>query len=92
LGIVAIVDKGKLVGCLSDGDLRRLLVQGKVDLDRPVQALMHSQPHCLPPTHLASEALHEMQQHRISSVFIVDEACQPVGVVGFHDLLQAGFV
>jgi len=87
-GCVGIVDaKGKLVGIITDGDLRRHmrsdLLQARVD------AVMTRSPKTVRPDQLASEALEILNSSKITAL-IAAEAGKPVGIVNVHDLLRAG--
>jgi len=91
LGITGVTDEhGNLVGCLSDGDLRRILESGHMDLDAPVQTLMHKKPMNIIPGKLASEALLIMEEHKITVLFVLDEEQELLGVVHMHDILHGG--
>jgi arabinose-5-phosphate isomerase len=76
-----------LVGVLTDGDLRRAFKAGFVD--RPVTDAMGRRPHVMAPDTLAAQALAEMNEARITCIFIV-QGGRPVGLVHIHDLLRAG--
>jgi len=87
LGIAAIVDaEGRLVGCFSDGDLRRLLERDAAPLDRTVGEHMTAGPRTIDGGELASSALKLMEEHRITSLFVCDAAGRLEGVVHLHDL------
>lgn len=90
LGIAGIIESGRLIGCLSDGDLRRILEAGAVDLERTVGELMHPEPQVIAANHLASEAMHLMEENKITVLFVVDATGNPIGAVHMHDLLRAG--
>jgi len=90
LGVTGIERDGELVGCLTDGDLRRVLETGDLNLDGLVSELMHGQPRTIPASHLASEAVRMMEDSKITTLFVRDDAGNVVGVVHLHDLLQAG--
>jgi len=90
LGVTGIKEDGKLVGCLTDGDLRRLMESGAVDLDMQVNHVMHGNPLTIEADHLASEAVRVMEEHKVTVLFIVDESGAPSGIVHMHDLLKAG--
>jgi len=91
LGITAIGESGKLEGCLTDGDLRRILQeQGQVDMNMPVSAVMHKTPHTIEANQLATEAVRYMEEKKVTVLFVTDAQAQLVGVVHMHDLLQAG--
>ncbi|HEX3982715.1 MAG TPA: KpsF/GutQ family sugar-phosphate isomerase [Acidisoma sp.] len=87
-GIAAVVDEaGHLVGALTDGDLRRAFRGGFVDM--PVEAVMGRRPQIMAPGDLAAQALAQMNERRITCIFVV-EGEKPVGLVHIHDLLRAG--
>ena len=87
-GIAGVVDAaGRLVGALTDGDLRRAFRQGFVD--RPVRDAMGRRPTTMPADALAGAALARMNEARITCIFVVDGG-RPVGLVHIHDLLRAG--
>jgi len=88
LGITGIVENGKLSGCLSDGDLRRILESGDLDIKAPVHIHMHREPSTIAADKLASEALHCMEVRKITVLFVCDSDRQVVGVVHMHDILQ----
>ncbi|RMD62959.1 MAG: KpsF/GutQ family sugar-phosphate isomerase [Planctomycetota bacterium] len=90
LGIVGVIEEGRLVGCLTDGDLRRLMESGRLELERPAGELMHAHPQTIAPDHLAGEAVRLMEERKITQLFVVDDQGRPEGVVHLHDLLQAG--
>ena len=89
-GGVAIVDEaGRLVGALTDGDVRRSL--GKAGLDSPVADFMTRTPVSVEPGLLASEAMRLMnERERPFQLLFVCEAGRLVGAVHMHDLLRAG--
>lgn len=90
LGVTGVQQDGRLVGCLTDGDLRRILESGELDLGRPVTEVMHRSPLTIVAGHLASEAVHLMEERKITTLFVVDDDGAVGGVVHLHDLLQAG--
>ncbi|MCE2927815.1 MAG: KpsF/GutQ family sugar-phosphate isomerase [Rickettsiales bacterium] len=87
-GCVGVVDeKGKLVGIVTDGDLRRHM---KPDLlSANVADVMTASPLSIRPLALAVEALGIMNQRTITSLFVVEEE-KPVGILHIHDCLRAG--
>lgn len=87
-GCVGVVDRsGRLVGIVTDGDLRRHM--GPAILDTPVSAVMTRDPITIEPHKLANAAIELMNRRRITAVFAVSEG-KPVGIVHVHDLLRAG--
>ena len=88
-GCVAAFDSGKLVGIVTDGDLRRHLKAG-FSLETPVADVMTRKPRTIAPDALVAEAL-ESISHKISALLVV-EGHQVVGIVHFHDLMRIGAV
>ncbi|NOR72947.1 MAG: KpsF/GutQ family sugar-phosphate isomerase [Mariprofundaceae bacterium] len=89
-GITGICEDERLIGCLSDGDLRRGMESGHVDLEVNVRLLMHPSPRTIEADHLASEAVRVMEEYKVTVLFITDDSSVPTGVVHMHDLLKAG--
>lgn len=89
-GVAGVVDQaGRLLGLLTDGDLRRAFQRG-VAMDSAVGAAMTRAPLSARPETLAAELLALMNARRITSLFVLDEAERPVGILHLHDLLRAG--
>jgi arabinose-5-phosphate isomerase len=90
-GCLGIVEEGRLVGIITDGDLRRALDQGGAPLlSRRAGEVMTRSPRRVRPDMLAAEALRLMNTGKITSLFVVDDADRPVGILHVHDLLRAG--
>lgn len=89
-GCLGIVDKkGKLVGVITDGDLRRNM--GVKMLRAKTGEVMTKNPKSVSPGTLASAALETMNASRITALFVVDKG-KPAGIVHVHDMLRAGVV
>ncbi|MDC7682885.1 KpsF/GutQ family sugar-phosphate isomerase [Asticcacaulis sp. BYS171W] len=87
-GMTGVQDAaGRLIGILTDGDLRRAFREGFAD--RPVAEVMTRSPRVTTPDTLASQLLAEMNARSITGMFVV-EAERPVGVVHLHEILRAG--
>jgi arabinose-5-phosphate isomerase len=89
LGITAVIradDDPRLAGCISDGDLRRLLATDDRLLTRTAGECMNSHPRTIAGGELAAAALKMMEDHRITSLFICDSGQRLQGVVHLHDL------
>ena len=92
-GVTGIVDdRQRLVGVITDGDLRRLLTRYDNPLELPVLELMTRNPKTITPDELAATALKRMQDSRITSLFILADSDQTIGIIHLHDLLRAGVV
>lgn len=93
LGITGVVDaEGRLIGVITDGDLRRALERGVDIISRPAGELMAKNPKRIRDTELAAKALQQMEQFSITSLFVFDDSGsdRPVGIVHLHDLLKSG--
>jgi arabinose-5-phosphate isomerase len=90
LGASAITDaQGRVLGIFTDGDLRRLIEKG-VDLRAATaREVMHPSPRTIRDTALAVEAAQLMEQHRITSVLVVDAQDRLCGAINSNDLLRA---
>ncbi len=87
LGITTVVEDGKLIGLMSDGDLRRLLEQeGASALGKTAGEAMHRNPQTIAPGEFAAEALRRMEERKITSLIVVDAEGFVEGVVHLHDL------
>jgi arabinose-5-phosphate isomerase len=92
-GCLGVVDAdGRLLGIITDGDLRRGLEAGGAStlLSRQAGEVMTHAPRTVRPEMLAAEALHEMNTRTITALFVLDEAGRPIGILHIHDLLRAG--
>ena len=88
----AVGADGVLVGVLTDGDLRRAM--GPDLLSRRVEEIMNRSPRTIGASALAAEALRAMNEapRPVTSLFVLDGAGRPEGLLHIHDLLRAGVV
>ena len=87
LGVTTVVEGDKLVGVISDGDLRRLLEhRGKEVLDLKAGECMTREPKTIAPGEFAITALAVMEKKKITSLVVVDGNMKLQGVVHLHDL------
>jgi arabinose-5-phosphate isomerase len=87
LGVTAVVEGDRLLGVISDGDLRRLLEQrGKDTLDLTAGECMTRTPKTIGPQEFAATALARMEEMKITSLVVVDGDRQVRGIVHLHDL------
>jgi arabinose-5-phosphate isomerase len=88
-GCVGVCDEpGRLVGVITDGDLRRHM-DDRI-LDRAVAEIMHLEPKTIGAGSFAVEALGIMNRFEITALFVVDESRRPTGFLHMHDCLRAG--
>jgi arabinose-5-phosphate isomerase len=87
LGVTAVVEGEKLVGIISDGDLRRLLERrGKDAMDLTAAEAMTKSPKTIFADQFAASAIAVMEEKRITSLMVVDEEYRLLGIVHLHDL------
>jgi arabinose-5-phosphate isomerase len=90
LGFTAIAAAdGTVEGIFTDGDLRRLIERGADLRALTARDVMHPSPRRIRADALAAEAADLMEQHRITSVLVVDDAGQLVGALNSNDLMRA---
>jgi arabinose-5-phosphate isomerase len=90
LGATAVTSETKRVlGIFTDGDLRRLIETGQDIRSLTAQEVMHAQPHLVQSTALAVDAVSLMEQHRITSILVIDEHQHLVGALNSNDLMRA---
>lgn len=94
LGFTAVCDdSGKLMGIITDGDLRRTLVNwGQAVFSKQAVEIMTRNPKTISADSLAVEALRLMEKHAISDLLILDAESRPVGLIHLKDLLKAGII
>ena len=91
LGTTCVVDKnGFLTGIITDGDLRRLLERTLDIKDLHASDIMTKNPKVMKPHYLASFALQQMENFKITTLIITDDQIHPVGIVHLHDLINLG--
>ena len=88
LGMTCVVDgEGKLVGIITDGDLRRKIEEyGKRFIEKTAQDCMTSNPKTIQRDNLATKALNIMEENKITSLIIKDEQGKIEGIIHLHDL------
>jgi len=87
LGMTCIVDTAsRLVGILTDGDLRRLLLHSERPLHGPVAEAMTKAPVTIAPDALAGEALRLLEDRKITALAVAGADRRLVGVLQIHDL------
>lgn len=93
LGMTGIVDeRNSLLGIFTDGDLRRTIDKGLDFNATPIHEVMTAHCKTISASLLAAEALKEMEQFKITSLFVLDKSGTLVGALHVHDLLSAGVV
>jgi arabinose-5-phosphate isomerase len=91
LGVTFVVDNQlRLCGIITDGDIRRLIVQKKVIGHYNVDEIMTKEPLCIGPKTPAYDALNLMEQHQITVLPIIEDDMKVIGILHLHDILGKG--
>lgn len=91
LGATAVVDEdGKLIGLITDGDLRRALGKGLEVIRLSAKQLMTPQPKSLPATHLATVGLALIEKFGFNHILLTDQEGRYAGMVHLHDFVREG--
>ncbi|RST72608.1 KpsF/GutQ family sugar-phosphate isomerase [Siminovitchia acidinfaciens] len=92
LGATSIIDdNGKLVGIITDGDIRRSLGKIKNFMDLCVKDLFNQNPIIIKQNALAVEALNIMENQKINVLPVVNDKNEPIAMIHLHDITRLGF-
>ena len=91
LGTTAVVDQNKIIGIITDGDIRRMLENNANISELLAGDIMSSSPIILNSNTMAVKALNIMQENNITQILVTENE-NYIGVVHFHDLLQEGII
>jgi arabinose-5-phosphate isomerase len=93
-GAVNVVDdEGRLAGLISDGDIRRLLIQDEGALGRVVAEVLNPRPRTTTADRLVTEALLRMEEYPpITEMPVLDADRRVIGVLNLGDIVKAGIV
>jgi arabinose-5-phosphate isomerase len=91
LGAAAVLQKGKLVGIITDGDLRRMLLNKSNIAGITAKNIMSPHPKSVDKNTMAVDALTRMKEHNISQLIITDKS-KYVGMIHLHDLIKEGII
>ena len=93
LGMTAVVEEDdSILGIFTDGDLRRTLDAGIDVHSTPMREVMHAGPKTTGKDVLAAEAVHLMEENKITSLLVADEDNKLIGALNIHDLFRAGIM
>lgn len=91
LGMTTVIDaSGRLEGVLTDGDLKRILLRGVLDMTRPVATFMTRRPRVIEADALVAQAVRRMEENEggaITSLVVTGDRGEPIGVIHLHDCL-----
>lgn len=91
LGATAVLENGKLIGVITDGDLRRMLEKNKSIEHILARDIMTSDPRTIDQTTLVVDALTIMRKDNITQLLVLDGTIY-VGVIHLHDILKEGIL
>lgn len=89
-GCCGVVENKRLIGIITDGDIRRALKRSIEGVD--AKAIMTRDPRTIREDGLAAEALSLLSEFKITALFIVNGANEPIGLIHVHDCLAIGVV
>ena len=89
-GCCGVIENSKLVGIITDGDIRRALSGAGTGLT--AADIMTRNPRTIRDDGLAAEALSMLSEYRITALFIVSAENEPIGLLHVHDCLAIGVV
>ena len=91
LGITAVTDdEDRLVGVFTDGDLRRALDREINVHTTTMESVMHGGGITITPDTMAAQAVHVLEENKITALLVVDDDARLVGALNVHDLFRAG--
>ena len=91
LGMTAIVDgNDRILGVFTDGDLRRALDTGIDVHANSMDSVMHADCITIGPNNMAAEAVHVLEENKITGLLVADGDGKLVGALNIHDLFRSG--
>ncbi len=91
LGVTAVIEKEKVIGIITDGDIRRMLNKTETITGLTAQDIMTKHPKTIKTTDMVSDALNILEDFSITQLVVVDEG-EYKGVIHLHDILKEGIV
>ena len=92
LGVTAVTEGSKIVGIITDGDIRRMLETNEVLTGLTAASIMSKNPKQITVDAMATEALDLLETNSITQLLAVDSANNYAGVVHLHDLIKEGIL
>ncbi|RUM43513.1 MAG: KpsF/GutQ family sugar-phosphate isomerase [Desulfurobacterium sp.] len=86
LGATLVLEEGKLVGIITDGDLRRAFERG-VDFSTKAEEIMTRSPKTIREDVFAEKAIEVMERHKITVLPVINESGEVKGIIHLHDIL-----
>jgi arabinose-5-phosphate isomerase len=90
LGVTAVIKESKIIGIITDGDLRRMLTKTTEINNFTAKDIMGNNPKTIHREAMAIEALDALETNSITQILVTDDEDKYVGVVHLHDLIKEG--
>ncbi len=89
MGIAAVIGaQGKVVGAITDGDIRRFLLRGRAIESTRAKEVMTTHPKCVQAIDSLEQALVVMENHKITNAFVLDTRERLAGIIRLHDIVE----
>ena len=90
MGATAVIDNARIVGMITDGDIRRMLENNAAIDTLTAKDIMSANPKTLDANAMAIDALNTLENHGITQILVEDSDKKYVGIVHLHDLIKEG--
>lgn len=91
LGVTAVIENGRIVGIITDGDIRRMLNDRDSIAGVTARDIMTRNPKTIPSSHMVTDAFQMMENFAITQLVVADEG-EYKGILHLHDILKEGIV
>ncbi|HSO85711.1 MAG TPA: KpsF/GutQ family sugar-phosphate isomerase [Draconibacterium sp.] len=91
MGTSAVVENGRVIGIITDGDIRRMLERNDDIKHLKAKDIMSKNPKWIAPDEMAVDAVKVMKKHDISGILVIDDN-KYLGIIHFQDLLKEGLI
>jgi len=89
LGITGVVNvKGAIIGVITDGDIRRFLVNNEVDQNVCARDMMTCDFKVIKKNETLKVALQNMEHFKITTLFVIEDTSKPIGIVHMHSIIE----
>ncbi len=92
LGVTAVVDNNRLLGVVTDGDIRRMLEKNDILTGLTARDIMNTNPKVVNENEMAVTAMDILENNSISQLLAIDDDGRYTGVIHLHDLIKEGII